>query len=82
MGFGGDGEHALAYVLRLWRVTDAASPVWRASLQDIRTGERHGFADVDGACRYLRARIELASGGSSSRDTPQDDVPHGGTGRG
>jgi hypothetical protein len=79
MSVGRDQERALAYVLRLWRVTDGELSVWRASLQDIRTGERRGFAGLDGACRYLRARIALTSGGSPGRDTPQEGVPHDGS---
>jgi hypothetical protein len=67
----------LAYVLRLWRVTEGEEAIWHASLQDVRSGERVGFADLEGACRYLRTRIELASGGS-----PREDAPHGETERG
>ena len=78
MAFGGDGEHALAYVLRLWCVTNGEARYWRASLQDMRTGERHGFADLDGACRYLRGQIEIASGGPPGREAPREDVAHGG----
>jgi hypothetical protein len=72
-----DREWALAYVLRLWLVMDGQEGIWRASLQDVRTGERRGFADLEGACRYLHARIELASAGS-----PREDPPHGETERG
>jgi hypothetical protein len=52
-----DEERALAYVLRLWRVRNGERSVWRVSLQDVRSGERRGFAGVDQMCRYLRARI-------------------------
>lgn len=82
MVVGRDRERALAYVLRLWCVTDGQEAIWHASLQDVRSGERLGFADLDGACRYLRARIELASGGSPGRDTRQDKGPLDGTGSG
>jgi hypothetical protein len=30
----------LAYLLRLWRVDNGTEALWRASLQDVRTGER------------------------------------------
>jgi hypothetical protein len=70
-----DQERALAYVLRLWRVTDGELSVWRASLQDIRTGERRGFADLDGACRYLHARVGPASGRLPEEGAPQDRAP-------
>jgi hypothetical protein len=33
-----------AYLLRLWRVADGEKAIWRASLQDVRTSQRLGFA--------------------------------------
>jgi hypothetical protein len=51
-------------MLRLWHDTEVALPVWRVSLQDVRTGERFDFPDLDAAYGYLRARIAPASGGS------------------
>ena len=49
-------RHALSYVLRLWQISDGERAVWRAALQDVRTGERIGFPDLDAAWRYLRAQ--------------------------
>lgn len=43
-----------AYVLRLWLSADEAAPMWRASLEDTRTNERRGFADVDSLCVFLK----------------------------
>jgi len=73
-------ERTLAYMLRLWHVTEGELPVWRTSLQDVRTGEQLDLlaADLDGAYRYLHARIALASGRSPGREAPQEDVSHGG----
>jgi hypothetical protein len=51
-------RHALAYVLRLWRVTNGDKSVWRAALQDIRTGERHGFPGLLEAVRHLEQQME------------------------
>ena len=42
-----------AYLLRLWLAGDDDAAVWRASLEDPRTGERRGFADVDGLLAFL-----------------------------
>jgi hypothetical protein len=43
-----------AYLLRLWQVVgDDGAPVWRAALEDARTGERHGFADLSQLCAFL-----------------------------
>jgi hypothetical protein len=73
-------ERTLAYMLRLWQVTEGALLAWRASLQDVRTGEQLDLlpADLDGAYRYLRAQIELASGGSPGREALRKGVSHGG----
>ena len=47
----------MAYLLRLWQVNTEGNPVWRAWLENPQTGERCGFATVDGLFEYLRARI-------------------------
>ena len=44
------------YFLRLWQAEgDEGRPVWRATLEDARTGERHGFADLARLCAFLEA---------------------------
>lgn len=40
-----------AYLLRLWRSGGDGS--WRASLQSVRTGERHVFADMESLLAFL-----------------------------
>jgi len=74
-------ERTLAYMLRLWHVTEGGLPAWRASLQDVRTGEQLDLlaADLDGAYRYLRAQIESGFGGPPGSDAPAHKAPHGGT---
>jgi hypothetical protein len=42
-----------AYLLRLWRVNTGRATVWHASLEDSRTGERKGFADLKGLLAFL-----------------------------
>jgi hypothetical protein len=66
MSVGRDQEHALAYVLRLWCVTDGEKVVWRASLQDVRSGERVGFPGLEEAFAYLQQCT--AEGTPSPRD--------------
>jgi hypothetical protein len=59
----------LAYLLRLWRVDNGAEAIWRASLQDVRTGERRGFAGLDEAFAYLRQQLgSLSHPGHPDRD--------------
>ena len=45
------GNNYYAFLLRLWRENDA-SP-WRSSLQDSRTGEKVGFANLGQLSSYL-----------------------------
>jgi hypothetical protein len=48
----------LAYLLRLWRVDNGTEAIWRASLQDVRSGERLGFASLNEAVAFLRQQLE------------------------
>jgi len=44
----------LAYMLRLWQAKGEGEPLWRASLEDVRTGERRGFASLEELFAYLK----------------------------
>ena len=54
----------LAYLVRLWQVQDRGVFVWRASLEDAHTGERHGFSDV----KLLFAFLAEQTAGPNSCD--------------
>ena len=41
-----------SYLLRLWRAGEGKT--WRVVLEHVGTHERHGFADLDGLCTFLR----------------------------
>jgi hypothetical protein len=45
-----------AYLLRLWQTGEDETSVWRVLLEDPRTGERHGFADLAGLFAFLNDR--------------------------
>lgn len=60
-----------AYMLRLWQVAEGQGDVWRASLEDTRTGQRQGFGDLEELMRYLRALLDLAAGGAVCRPAPE-----------
>jgi hypothetical protein len=47
----------VAYLLRLWQMGSGASTVWRVSLDDPRTGERKGFADLASLFAFLREQV-------------------------
>jgi hypothetical protein len=52
-----------AYLLRLWQSEgEDGRPVWRAALEDARTGDRHGFADLARLCAFLEAQTANWSG--------------------
>lgn len=53
-----------AYLLRLWLTETEAAGVtaWQASLEDSRTGERLGFANLDQLFAYLVALTEGITG--------------------
>jgi hypothetical protein len=57
-----------AYLLRLWQASNAGTPVWRVSIVNVHTGERHGFADLDSLLLFLK---EQTSGDARpSHDRP------------
>ncbi len=41
------------YLLRLWQIGEGGSIAWRISLEDPRTGERHGFASLNALFAFL-----------------------------
>ncbi|MBN1640921.1 MAG: hypothetical protein JXA09_06775 [Anaerolineae bacterium] len=75
MGIREGQRHALAYVLRLWRVSDGERAIWRASLQDVRSGERVGFAGLDEAMAYLQQQIGAPSEVEHSGREPGSSAP-------
>ena len=50
-----------SYLLRLWRTGTGTSIAWRASLEDIRTGQWHSFASLSAAFRFLDLQTEQRS---------------------
>lgn len=65
-----NGKTYLSYLLRLWRVSQNGFDVWRASLEDVRTGERYGFASLDGLFTFLREQIQ-----TGNKDKPTQGCP-------
>lgn len=46
----------IAYLLRLWRVEGWQAPVWHASLEDLHTGKRRGFASLESLFAFLEGQ--------------------------
>ena len=59
----------LSFLLRLWRVRQNDSETWRASLEDPRTGERHGFASLEALVNYLLRQTQ-----SEGENKPYDQI--------
>jgi hypothetical protein len=61
------------YILRFWetRSFPPDAPVtWRFSAQDPRTGERRGFANLDGLMAFLAAQTGVQAGPSYGKAFP------------
>ena len=61
-----------SFMLRVWRGGAGNDTSWRASLEDPRTGERHGFASLREAFHYLEAQIQPAEVEPSQNGTQKD----------
>jgi hypothetical protein len=49
-------QRYLAYMLRLWQV-NGLSPVWRASLENARTGKRYSFSSLEMLFQFLTEQL-------------------------
>jgi len=58
-----------SFLLRLWRVSAAGGPTWRASLEDTLTGTRRSFSDLPSLLVFLETCMEEDSHDTS---TPAD----------
>lgn len=47
-----------SYLLRLWEEHSKDLNVWRFMLEEPQTGERLGFADLDGLVRWLQSQTD------------------------
>jgi hypothetical protein len=62
-----------SYLLRMWRANLGESAIWRASLEDTRTGQWHSFADLEATFRFLDA-IASQSGAGKEGAQPYSSV--------
>ena len=54
-----------SYLLRLWQVKENGGQEWRASLENVESGEKRGFTSVDELLAYLNqvtAKMDETSG--------------------
>lgn len=55
------GQRRYVYLLCVWaesRRDPAGQPLWRFSLEEVRTGVRHGFGDWQALLAFLEKQIE------------------------
>ena len=57
----------LAFMLRLWKARDNGES-WRASLEDVKTGEKRGFTSLDELFAYLRLNTESVINEAEGRE--------------
>lgn len=49
------------YLLRLWQAHSGERLVWRASLEDVRTGERRGFGGLSRMLAFLEDQLDACT---------------------
>ena len=76
-------QRYLAYMVRLWTVRNNDELIWRASIENAHTGERHAFADLAGLFGFLREVTGVLSDGqgNGSNAIVPDDSQDGSGGR-
>jgi hypothetical protein len=63
---------SLSYLLRLWPTDTAGRQVWRASLEQVQTSERLGFATLEQLFVFLMQQTEYHS---AAPDTQPQSAP-------
>jgi len=58
----------ISYLLRLWQIESQGQLMWRVSLEEARTGERHGFPDLEALIAYLREETAAGTAEGASED--------------
>lgn len=61
-----------AYLVRLWSVQSGNAQIWRISLEDAQTGQRHGFNSLDDLLAYLWQVVEGLENERYSADEVQN----------
>ena len=56
-----------SYLLRLWQVREADGLAWRASLEEVKTGEQRGFTSLEDLIAYLQYTTESGIGEAEDR---------------
>ena len=65
-----------SYLLRVWATGVAHQRVWRASLEDVQSGERRGFANLEQLFVFLMEQTERG-GEALDAQSPAEPAPGG-----
>ena len=60
----------LVYVIRLWPSGSSEQPVWRSSVQNPLTGERHIFADLADFFAFVEEQTQADVSTADQSDQP------------
>ena len=71
----GQPQGYLAYLLRLWRESDAGSSGWRASLESSLTGQCRLYASLETLIAFLRQRTAEGWAQDQVEDTAGQEAP-------
>jgi hypothetical protein len=71
-------SHYSSYLLRLWHSTEGDPEGWRISLQDLVTGERLGFANLESLFAFFETtdiKVAMQANGAPRKEaTEQADI--------
>jgi hypothetical protein len=56
-----DKSRYLAFLVRMWQSSDESEPIWRASVDNPHTAERHYFADLEALFAFLEEQTASRS---------------------
>lgn len=62
----------LIYVVRLWSADSPDGPVWRSSVQNPISGERHVFANLEEFFGFIEGQTQLVTEATQAADNPPD----------
>jgi hypothetical protein len=65
----------LSFLLRLWRINQNGCEIWRASLENPRTGERRGFVSLEALIMFLLQKTQ--DGEEDKQNNQISDEPDG-----
>lgn len=60
----------MAYLVRLVRADSEGPPLWRIAVEDVHSGEKRGFVNLEALCRFLSEQMEADAAGAAADERP------------